>query len=81
MVADGNSMNLNIPKNRPNFLKKPQISATTGIFGDHNSERIVTGVGVKLTSCLESKRRRIPDDSIFVDSDRVPFWTLRCRGN
>jgi hypothetical protein len=45
--ADRNSMN---PKNRPNLGEETQLSATMDIFGDDNSERIVTGTGVKLTS-------------------------------
>ena len=52
--ADCNSMN---PKNRSNLGDETQLSATMDIFGDDNSERIVTGIGVKLRSFRVEKIR------------------------
>jgi len=51
-VADGNSMNLNIPKNRPNVGRNPKYQRQRGIFGDHNFGRIVTGGQCKINVVL-----------------------------
>ena len=52
--ADRNPIN---SKNRPNVRERPNYSATLDIFGDDNSERIVTGIGVKLRSFRVKKIR------------------------
>jgi CRP-like cAMP-binding protein len=54
------------PKNCSNLGDETQLSATMDIFGDDNSERIVTGIGVKLRS--------------FQTESLQSFWTFRYLG-
>jgi hypothetical protein len=57
LFATARRLQLHESKEPFHLWDETQLSATTDIFGDDNSERIVTGIGVKLRSFRVEKIR------------------------